>query len=366
MPDFSPILHEAYEEILERRADPQGLRNYNRLMNQGMSEAKMRESLLRSAEYAMKNPDPGIASRLGLNVHIPATPMLDDVALDLGMQWIRVDFDWFRLEPERGIYRWEDTDRIVERSSMLGVDVLATLAYTPPWASSNPGSPQPSDPPASPAYWTDIVREAVSRYRGRLRFWQFWNEPNLNGFWSGSMQQYRVQILEAGARVAKNVHPGCRVVSPGLANIGSWRDWFEETMKAKDFIDIINHHNYQDSGGEVIPSLERDSLFRPSLRTLIQENDVDDRPFWLTETGRRSEEGDQRRYYEEAVASLRTKSWVDKLFFFHYWDGSGQGNGGFGIVNEDFSPKPTYRFLQSVLHPSTSKRISLKQIVQGR
>jgi hypothetical protein len=364
MPDFRPIIQDAYEEILERRGDSQGLGNYNRLMNQGMSEAEMRESLLRSAEYAMKNPDPGLESRLGLNVHVPSNAIIDDVALNLGTQWIRLDFDWFRLEPDRGVYRWDDTDRIVERASRLGLEMLATLAYTPPWASSNPNSPRPSDPPASPEYWTSIVRETVSRYRDRLRFWQLWNEPNLSEFWSGSMQQYRVEILEAGARVAKNVHPGCRIVSPGLANIGSWRDWFEEAMKAKSLIDIINHHNYQDSGRDVIPSLEEDSLLRPSLRTLMRENGVDDRPFWLTETGKRSEEGDQRRYYEEVVASLRVKSWVNRLFFFHYWDGPGQGNGGFGIVNEDFSPKPAYRFLQSVLNPPALRQTSLTLTTQ--
>ena len=364
MPDFSPIIHDAYEEILERRADPQGLGNYNRLMNQGLSEAEMRESLLRSAEYAMKNPDPGLAARLGLNVHIPSNAILDDVALGLGMQWIRVDFDWFRIEPIQGVFRWEDTDRVVEHSSRLGMEVLALLSFTPAWASSNPSNPQPSDPPASPAYWTDIVREAVSRYRDRVRFWQFWNEPNLNQFWSGSMQQYRVEILDAGARVAKNLHPGCRVVSPGLANLGDWRDWFEEAMKAKDIIDVINHHNYEDQGREVIPRLEQDSPFRPSLRTLMRENGVDDRPFWLTETGRRTEEGNQLQYYEEVVASLRVKLWVNRLFFFHYWDGPGQGNGGFGIVNEDFTPKPAYRFLQSVLRPPAFRQTSPTQIVR--
>ena len=41
MPDFSPIINDAYREILERSGDPQGIRNYNRLMNQGMSEAEM-------------------------------------------------------------------------------------------------------------------------------------------------------------------------------------------------------------------------------------------------------------------------------------------------------------------------------------
>lgn len=356
MPNFTPIIRDAYEEILVRQADTGGLAHYDRLMNQGMSEAEMREELLRSPEYAAKNPDPGLATRLGLNVHVPSDAILDDVALDLGMQRIRVDFDWFRIEPERGHFRWEEFDRIIDRSYQLGVEVLATLAYTPAWASSNPGNPQITDAPASTEYWTDFVREATRRYRDKVRYWQFWNEPNLTDFWTGSRTQYRRDILEAGARAGKDVYPDCMVVGPGLANIGQWRDWFEEAMKVKELIDIISHHNYQSEGREVIASLERDGLFNPSLKTLIEDNGVEDRPFWITETGRRTEDGDQQRYYEEVVASLRGSKWVQGIYFFHYWDGPGQGNRGFGIVNEDFTPKPTYWFLQAVLRPLLVQR----------
>ena len=57
MPNFGRIISLAYMRILERLPDPGGLDNFNRLMNQGLSEALMREALLRSPEYAAKNPD---------------------------------------------------------------------------------------------------------------------------------------------------------------------------------------------------------------------------------------------------------------------------------------------------------------------
>ena len=65
MPDFSRIIRMAYLRILDREPDPSGLASYNGQMNGGMSEAAMRESLLRSAEYATKNPAPlaGAAAR---------------------------------------------------------------------------------------------------------------------------------------------------------------------------------------------------------------------------------------------------------------------------------------------------------------
>jgi hypothetical protein len=56
MPDFSRIISMAYVRILERPPDAGGLAAYNDAMNAGLSEALMRESLLRSPEYAEKNP----------------------------------------------------------------------------------------------------------------------------------------------------------------------------------------------------------------------------------------------------------------------------------------------------------------------
>ncbi len=57
MPDFSRVINLAYQRILGRPADASGLDNYNRLMNAGLSEADMREALLRSGEYASNNPN---------------------------------------------------------------------------------------------------------------------------------------------------------------------------------------------------------------------------------------------------------------------------------------------------------------------
>jgi len=355
MPDFAPVIRDAYLEILEREADAGGLAGYDAQMNAGMSEAAMREALLRSPEFASRNPQADTPSRLGLNVHIPSDPIVDDVTRGLGMRWVRLDFDWFRIEPQRGEFHWDDLDRVVSRTAARGASMLATLAYTPAWASLNPGNPQISDPP-DVTVWTDFVRAAIERYRHEVKHWQFWNEPNVSQFWTGSRQQYRTQILEPGAGVAREIDPGLQVVAPGLANLRDWRDWFREAMNARDAIDVVDHHDYQRAGADVLPDLERDRPAQPSLRTLIQQLGVQDKPFWLTETGIRSDQADQRQYYADVVAAIAERTWVSRVFFFHYWDGPGQGNGGLGIVNEDFSPKPAYLFLQSTLRPAPVAR----------
>jgi len=68
MPDFTRVIREAYEEILERQPDPGGLASFNGFMNSGMSEDAMREVLLRSPEYAQKNPSPPGPDSMALRV----------------------------------------------------------------------------------------------------------------------------------------------------------------------------------------------------------------------------------------------------------------------------------------------------------
>jgi Domain of unknown function (DUF4214) len=62
MPNFSRVITQAYVRILERPPDPGGLASYDDAMNQGMTEAMMREALIRSPEYAEKNPDVRLAA----------------------------------------------------------------------------------------------------------------------------------------------------------------------------------------------------------------------------------------------------------------------------------------------------------------
>jgi hypothetical protein len=58
MPDFTHVVREAYLEILQREPDPGGLDFYNQRMNQGLGEQALREILLRSAEFALRFPEP--------------------------------------------------------------------------------------------------------------------------------------------------------------------------------------------------------------------------------------------------------------------------------------------------------------------
>ncbi|MCP4299604.1 MAG: DUF4214 domain-containing protein [Gammaproteobacteria bacterium] len=52
---YKLVIDIAYMDILNRMADPGGLENYQDRMAAGMTEATLRESLIRSNEYKEKN-----------------------------------------------------------------------------------------------------------------------------------------------------------------------------------------------------------------------------------------------------------------------------------------------------------------------
>jgi hypothetical protein len=63
MANFRHVIANAYLRILLRQPDPGGLEHYNQLMNQGLTEAQLREILLRSPEYASRFPEHAAGAR---------------------------------------------------------------------------------------------------------------------------------------------------------------------------------------------------------------------------------------------------------------------------------------------------------------
>ena len=95
---------------------------------------------------------------------------------------------WAELEPAKGVWNWALLDNFVEAAEEHGVsDILLTLGQTPGWASSSPdtasglfvlsaGAPAP---PADIQDWRDYVTAVAQRYKGRIRYYEIWNEPNI-------------------------------------------------------------------------------------------------------------------------------------------------------------------------------------------
>ena len=291
----------------------------------------------------------------GINAHLPSSAQLDCVA-EAGIAWIRVDFNWFMIEPERGVYDWTTTDAIIGEARARGLNIYATLAYSPEWAN---GGQDINAPPTDAGDWYAFVYTTVSRYRDSVKHWGMWNEPNLEGFFSGTRDQYIATILRGGAQAVREADPSSSVLGPELAMIGDWWQWLYVVLdQAAEAIDIVTQHAYEDSGTQVLSK-----MLTP--RGIMEVTGTDAKPLWLTETGWRTDEVSehaQAAYYAQVLDGIDAHDWPDKVFFYELADDPNSA-AQWGILHSDLTPKQAYdtyqRYIASHATAAAQRRLAV-------
>lgn len=302
------------------------------------------------------------ASPYGVNVHAPGGDELKrllDRAEEAGIGWIRIDFLWSVVEPARGKREWAVYDEIVREARARGIEVYASLLGTPAWATDGPPA---AGVPRDVADWRAFVSESARRYRGRVKAWGVWNEPNLAAFWAGTRPQYVDLLLRPAAEEIRKADPDALVCGPDLAHLGggaaAWYDWLLDSMRwARDVIDVVTHHVYdRDGNAGVTRKLDGSttfgdqprfwSLVAPSVREVLRYAGAGDKPVWLTETGWASDdvgEASQSTFLVGLLANWFGRagepSWVKKIFVYELVDDGSDGVPRWGLLRPDRTPK---------------------------
>ena len=283
------------------------------------------------------------AEPFGVAVHIPNDIQLD-LAADLGVDWIRVDFIWALVEPQQDDFYWTRYDRLVAEAEERGLKIFATIAGTPAWATSGAEGPGVPDEWAD---WSDICYRAAARYQGRVHAWGMWNEPNLDKFWQGTLQEYLSIILRRGAESIHSADPNALVGGPELAHLSgaNWDGWLETCVEgASEELDVVTHHVYPSGvgAGNVTRKLEIGGSYPwdpPSVKKVLKDAGWFGRPFWLTETGVETDTGGpwaQALFYDDLLAEWFPNDgeakWIDRLFFYQLCDDPGYPELTFGVA----------------------------------
>lgn len=196
--------------------------------------------------------------------------------------------DWAKLEPVRGQWRFDKLDRLMALAAAHDVEPLLTLGVTPAWASTRPFEPfvygaGGAAEPRDLADWENYVRIVATRYKGRLRYLEVWNEPKYSdiestkgAFFSGTVKNL-VDLACAAQRVARTVDPDIRIVGPGFTGAG---DRLERFLAAggKQCIDIVGFHFYSATPEKMYQRIG-------DIRRIMQQHGVEHIPLWNTEQG---------------------------------------------------------------------------------
>lgn len=214
---------------------------------------------------------------------------------DLGIKAVRIPFPWKEVQPRRGNFRWEKYDKVVEEFASHNIKILALLTASPSWASSS-YTPVGASPPDEIGDFANFVRETVRRYKGRVKFWEIWNEPNVPRFWGGrkSTPEEFVALLREGYRACKNEDPGAMVIMGGIA-VGKDLSYLEGVFQAGGlkYCDAVGVHIYPPNPGRLKERMEE-------IRSLMRKFGAKQR-VWITEVGWPSKSLNRERLKELLV-----------------------------------------------------------------
>lgn len=232
------------------------------------------------------------------------------VLKDAGFKWIRQEFPWEDIEIERkGVFRdrrqgrdissWDKYDHIVDLAEEYGIEIIARLDNPPAWSRAAGNEAGTLAPPDDYADYGDFVYAVVSRYKGRIKYYQIWNEPNIYPEWGeGPVDpEAYTELLQVGYTRAKEGDPGAVILCAGLApttevtpeNLADLL--FLQRMYdagAKDYFDIMSVQGYGLWNGptdrRVHPDRANFSRVLLIREMMIQNGDVH-KPIWASEVG---------------------------------------------------------------------------------
>ena len=140
---------------------------------------------------------------------------------EMGFTWVKQGFGWRDIEGEKGKFDWSHTDHIVYTANKYGdIDIMARVDHQPEWARQGCSL---QGPPANMKDYTDFLTALATRYKGRIRAYEIWNEPNLAREWCDQRpdpKQYAAMLKAAYAAI-KAADPDAMVISAGLSPTGT-------------------------------------------------------------------------------------------------------------------------------------------------
>jgi len=159
-----------------------------------------------------------------------------------------------RLPSGEIVYRWTQLDHIYDFLVDAGFDPIVEINPMPEALASGETTmfwyKKNITPPADYDEWERFLRayieHTVERYGiTRVRNWMFevWNEPDLSGFWSGTMEQY-YELYASCAKVLKTFDPALSVGGPATADPKKslpFAVWCRDNGVPLDF---LSYHSY--------------------------------------------------------------------------------------------------------------------------
>jgi hypothetical protein len=246
--------------------------------------------------------------------------ILREMSKRLHVQVLCMDLIWASAEPNApGEYDQAYLDHFkacIDDARRHGIRVVVSVRGTPTWAADTRFAPPNGQPKGAHRYdpvkkanlgdWERSVEHFVTYFRGKVTWWECWNEPNLWGYLypqrTASDPKFAARrymwLLKRFYRAVKRVHPGAKVLAGVTAPVGTndrlrtSPQRFARLLKsfgAARYFDGYSHHPYMPANRtpmiapEKPPRSPKSTVSLGNIKTLLRV--FPKKPFFLTEYG---------------------------------------------------------------------------------
>ena len=276
---------------------------------------------------------------------------LFDHMVNIGVTMTGAGLPWCDGEPVQGQYDWDAIDYAdfqVNEILARGMEPTFFLGLTPQWAALRPDL-EPHRTPPSEGYvdeFMDFHRFVANRYKGKVKYYFFWNEPNgcswiNDGCSNGDSYPLYTQWLIRCSQAVKSVDPAAKIIAGNLdyhAGVSHGYLYVQGMYDygAGPYIDGIAIHPY-DWAGTIHWRAVTDT------RNVMVANGDAHKGIWLTEYGWNSgSESDLANRITSVLTELKKPEWdfVVQANYLVLNDGSGVEN--YGLMDANLNPRQRY------------------------
>lgn len=208
---------------------------------------------------------------------------------EIGFKYIRFhgifndDMEAYREIDGKPVYNFDKIDAVYDAILKIGMKPLVEIGFMPESLASDKrtifywkafGSP-PSDWNKWSDFITAFTRHLESRFgAAEIRSWRFeiWNEPNLDGFWTGGDQQSYFKLYDMTVRAIKGVDVKLLVGGPSTAGAAWVPELLAHAKAAGVPVDFVTTHAYGVNAGFFDEKGEGDNKLSPDEGSIV--NDV--------------------------------------------------------------------------------------------
>ena len=220
---------------------------------------------------------------------------------EAGFSLMRTGFSWTTIEPTKGTFVFSGYDRRVQAAASAGVGHIALLGYGNPWATTKTDKDQ-FYPPDDPADFGRYVKAVVGHYKGKIKVYEIWNEPNAGfRFWKthpkGDPKAFGA-LLKAAYTAAHAADPQAVVLFGGPfyhdqvidGHLAFMAQVFKHHPDLGQYFDGMALHPYAQYPPAVAPE-QQDAWEQPvdlmlrQVRSLMAKHSVGHKPIYTTEVG---------------------------------------------------------------------------------